>query len=230
MTKYPNPSCVVKVGGGRGFVIEHRICANIPDFETVQSRKRSHSVKSRLVVTAAHCLPHLPPAHACPHLEERTYQDLLRSLDGTKSGVWSECLFADPVADIAVLGCPDEQVLYEEADAYRALTDNVPTLAIAEALSGRGLLLALDGVRWIPTTIRIVSGIYGTLLSIDPPDAGMSGSPILNDAGRAVGIVAVGPETVTKSRERLKNEEAGPQPILMLDLPARIVRARRKLC
>ncbi len=224
MTKLPIPSCVVKVGGGRGFVIEH------PDFETVQSRKRSNSGKSRLVVTAAHCLPDSPPAIASSLLADRTYPDLLRSLDGTKSNVWSECLFADPVADIALLGCPDEQELHEEADAYHALTDDVPALAIDTARSGRGWLLALDGVRWIPTTIRLDSDLYGTVLWIDPPEDGMSGSPILNDAGRAVGIVAIGPDTATRSRESLKNEEAGPQPILMLDLPARIVRARRKLC
>ena len=29
--------------------------------------------------------------------------------------VWAECLFADPVADIAVLGVPDEQYLSSEA-------------------------------------------------------------------------------------------------------------------
>jgi hypothetical protein len=228
MTKHPNPSCVVKVDGGRGFVIEHRIRVHFRDSETVQSRRRSHSVKSRLVVTAAHCLPNLPLAHAYPLPEERIYQNLLSSLDGAKSNVWSECLFADPVADIAVLGCPDEQNLDEEADAYHALTDDVPTLVIAKARSGRGWLLALDRVSWIPTTILLVSNIYGTTLSIDPPEAGMSGSPILNDAGQAVGIVAVGPKTVTPSGERLMNEEAGPQPILMRDLPARIVRVRGK--
>lgn len=218
-----------KFRDGRGFVIEHRIRVSILDFETVQSRKLSNSVKSRLVVTAAHCLPNLPLAHAYPFPEERIYADLLRSLDTTKGKVWSQCLLADPVADIAVLGCPDEQALHEEADAYRALTDDVPTLVIGKAQSGRGWLLALDGVRWIPTTIRLVSGIYGTSLSIDPPEAGMSGSPILNDVGQAVGVVAIGPETVTKSGEHHMNEDAGPQPILIHDLPARMVRARREL-
>jgi hypothetical protein len=229
MTKYPNPSCVVKVGTGRGFVIEHRIRVNIRDFATVQSGKHFYFVKRRFVVTAAHCLPNLPPAHAFPHLMDRIYQELLRSLDGAKSNVWSECLFADPVADIAVLGCPDEQDLAEQADAYHALTDDIPALAIAKARSGRGWLLALDGVRWIPTTIRLASGIYGTSLLIGPTEAGMSGSPILNDSGRAVGIVAIGTETVTESGEHQINKEAGPQPILVNDLPARIVRVRRKL-
>jgi hypothetical protein len=187
-------------------------------------------VKSRLVVTAAHCLPNLPPAHAYPHPKERIYKDLLRSLDGTKSDVCSVCLFADPVADIAVLGCPDEQEQHEEADAYHALTDDLPTLAIAKAQSGQGWLLALDGVRWIPTTIRLVSDRDGTSLLIGPTEAGMSGSPILDDAGRAVGVVAMGAETVASSGERHIEEEAGPQPILMLDLPARIVRVRGKYC
>jgi hypothetical protein len=228
MTKHPNPSCVVKVGGGRGFVIEHRICVNIPDFGAVQSRKRSYSVKSRLVVTAAHCLPHLPLAQSFENLMDRTYPDILRSLDGAKSNVWSECLFADPVADIAVLGCPDEQDFDEQADAYHALTDDVPALAIAKARRGQGWLLAIDGVRWIPTTIRVVSDIYGTSLSIGPTVSGMSGSPILDDVGRAVGVVAMGTETVSTSGERHINEEAGPQPILMHDLPARIVRVRGK--
>jgi len=172
----------------------------------------------------------IPPAFACPLPQEPIYPDLLGSLDGTKGNVWSECLFADPVADIALLGCPDEQDLYQEADAYHALTDDVPALAIANARSGRGWLLALDGVHWIPTTIRVVSDIYGTSLSIDPPEAGMSGSPILNHAGRAVGVVAIGHETGTTSGERRINENAGPQPILMRDLPARMVRARRQSC
>ena len=229
MTKFPNPSFVVKVGGGRGFVIEHRICVTNPDFESVQSPERFYSVTRRLVVTAAHCLPNLPLAHAYPYPEERFYQDLLGSLDTTKSNVCSECLFADPVADIAVLGCPDEHGLVEEADAYHALTDDVPALTIDKARSGRGCVLALDGVRWIPTTIRLDSDLYGTVLWIDPPEAGMSGSPILNDAGRAVGIVAIGLKKVTTSGERNINKEAGPQPILMRDLPARIVRARRRL-
>ena len=37
-------------------------------------------VRQRLVITAAHCLPHFPPSAAYSHLEERTYQDLLAPL------------------------------------------------------------------------------------------------------------------------------------------------------
>ncbi|MFY9531103.1 MAG: hypothetical protein WBC04_02905 [Candidatus Acidiferrales bacterium] len=67
----------------------------------------------------------------------------------------------------------------------------------------------------VRTTLRLFLGCYGSSLSIDPTEAGMSGSPILNSTGRAVGIVAVGAESVRTS----KKERAGPQPILALDLP-----------
>jgi hypothetical protein len=54
--------------------------------------------------------------------EERTYGGLLSTLDGEPS-VMAQCLFADPVSDVALLGSPDNQSFYEEAEAYDALLD-----------------------------------------------------------------------------------------------------------
>ena len=76
-------SAVVRVGDGRGFVVEN-------DDE-------------RLVITAMHCLPELPIAHGASYIEERTYRGLLGPV-GDGQTVWAECLFADPIADLAVLG------------------------------------------------------------------------------------------------------------------------------
>ncbi|MEJ2246907.1 MAG: hypothetical protein P8Y80_12645, partial [Acidobacteriota bacterium] len=73
---------VVKVGDGRGFIVE--------------------SKHSRMVITAVHCLPYFPPPISIADTGERTYQDLLGPLDGDPC-VWCELIFADPVADIAVL-------------------------------------------------------------------------------------------------------------------------------
>lgn len=50
-----------------------------------------------------------------------TYKNFLGPLGG-KRQVWAECLFVDPIADIAVFGTPDTQDLYEQADAYDELT------------------------------------------------------------------------------------------------------------
>jgi hypothetical protein len=83
---------VIRVGDGRGFVVER--------------------ARQRLVLTAAHCLPHLPPANPMSHTEERTYEALLGPL-GAEPTVWAECLFADPVADIAILDGPDNQALFD---------------------------------------------------------------------------------------------------------------------
>src|SRR5262249_29841032 len=93
-------SAVFRVGNGRGFVLEIG--------------------STRYVITAAHCLPKQPPPHGASSLCERTYSELLGRLLDKQLSVWCECLFADPVADIAILGCPDSQELGEEGEAFDA--------------------------------------------------------------------------------------------------------------
>lgn len=216
MANHVNPAVVVKVGGGRGFIIEHRV--KVPPMKP-RLRHQPREIlfaKHRLVVTAAHCLPHLPPVPpVCNY--QRTYKDLLGNLDGSKKDVWAECLFADPVGDIAVLGCPDNQQLSDEADAFDALVDERPAIQCGKASSGRGWILMLSGDRWIETTLKMRSAMWGPFLVVGPTEPGMSGSPILNDAGRAVAIVSQGLETEEKDGAR-KNEDS-TQPILMLNLP-----------
>jgi hypothetical protein len=206
---------------GRGFVIKY--CVSIPplDLPPLRGLRLKRFTERRVVVTAAHCLPKLPLAHAASYLWDRTYGNLLGRLNDPEGSVWAECLFADPVADIAVLGNPDGQELGDEADAYYGLIDNVPALRIGEAQSGPGRVLSLDG-RWICTGIELLSGIEGSSLWIDPNEAGMSSSPILDDAWRAVGLAAVGCETVSAGVR--KNERAGPQPMLSRNLPGWLLR------
>jgi hypothetical protein len=216
MANHVSPAVVVKVGGGRGFIIEHRV--KVPPMKArLRHQPRGIPfVKHQLVVTAAHCLPHLPPVPPA-YDYERTYKDLLGNLHGRNRKVWAECLFADPVGDIAVLGSPSTLELSDKADAYDALVDERPAIEFAKARSGRGWILALSGDRWIETTLKVRSTIWGPSLVVGPTEAGMSGSPILNDAGRAVAIVSQGHETVAKDGVR-KNQD-GAQPILALKLP-----------
>jgi len=155
----PDVSCVVKVGDGRGFVIEHRW--KLPELSTIivkrcKLRPRRFA-KSRLVVTVAHCMGEgLPPAHPASFSEERMYR-LLGSLDGSNHDIWAECLFVDPVADIAVLGRPDDQAFGQEADAYCALTGDVSAVGIDQARNGPGWVLTLDG-HWTHTTLEVLRG------------------------------------------------------------------------
>src|SRR5262249_32119348 len=70
---------VLRVGDGRGFV--------------VAGADESY----RYVITAAHCLPWLPPCMSFSKLEEcSAYQGLLGRLDGAIT-VWAECAFVDPI-------------------------------------------------------------------------------------------------------------------------------------
>ena len=221
----PKPGCVLKVGEGRGFVFEYPY--EVPQSVLREARKRKLRLRPRrwrrVIVTAAHCLGKLPPAHAMSYAEEKTY-NLLGSLDGGRSNVCAECLFVDPVADIAVLGAPDGQLsqeMYEQSEAYDALVDDAPALRIGKPRTGRGWMLGLDG-HWFPTSVKVYSSLFGTALSTGSTKGGMSGSPILNDAGRAVGVVVVGTET-TGGRANTEDEWNGPQPILIRDLPGRFV-------
>src|SRR5215469_16828404 len=107
---------IITAGKGRGFVVTDP----------------SEPSGRRLVITAAHCLPFFPPCAAASLTEERTYEELLSPL-GIKPTVWAECIFVDPIGDIAVLGSPDEQVLSHEADRYQELAGAAEPLPIADA-------------------------------------------------------------------------------------------------
>jgi hypothetical protein len=189
MTNLPNISGVVRVGGGRGFVVRFRFKRWLPAFRQEAGR---YVVRTELrIVTAAHCLPKLLPPHAWSHLEERTYKNLVGVL-GKKRNVWAECLFADPIADIAVLGCPDNQELSDQADAYNALVESVKPLKLGEPEleKGSGWPLSLDKpYRWLPTPTNCPN--VDCLLT-GQVEAGMSGSPVLNSKGQAVAVAAIG--------------------------------------
>jgi hypothetical protein len=195
-------SAVVRVGDGRGFVVRH--------------------AGKRLVLTAAHCLPRdadgnvrMPPPHPCSYLGERTYTVLLGPL-GAETTVWAECLFVNPIADIAILGCPDEQELSREAEAYEAFVGRCKPLPIADApkmgrerveipnyipdgqfgrsymidTPGRGAarVLTLAG-EWTACTVAR----RGTWLAVEDEalvKSGMSGSPVVDAAGRAIALMS----------------------------------------
>jgi hypothetical protein len=143
------------------------------------------------------------------YLEEKTYRALLGPLDSEPT-VWAECLFADPIADIAVLGQPDNQALYEQADAYDRLVESMATLVVEDAPAqgsemvtgfgghrfktwtpgnGPARVLSLDG-RWLDGQVTRRGG----RLDFQPHEffvGGMSGSPIIDATGAAIGVVSV---------------------------------------
>ncbi len=168
---------VLTVGAGRGFVVE--------------------TYKGRLVVTAAHCLPHLPPAASMSFLEERTYAGLLGRLGQREPKVWAECLFADPVADVAVLGAPDGQELWDECKAFESFMEPTSPLRIGEPFAKgepphkcRAQILTLDE-RWVGCVASHFSHAPSLWIedAAEPIVGGMSGSPILDTKGKALGVL-----------------------------------------
>jgi hypothetical protein len=142
--------------------------------------------------------------------------------------VWAQCLFADPIADIAVLGQPDNQSLSDQADAYDELVGSIAALAIADAPAqgtelvgplkiknptpgeGPARVLSLEGDWRQGRVLRRGNG-----LSIEPKElfvGGMSGSPIIDANGAAIGVVSTD----------AKN------PVIVDSLSAQLVRAMRR--
>ena len=126
---------VITAGSGRGFVVE--------------------GAGERVVITAAHCLPFLPPAQSFFEPKERIYGPLLARL-GDEPCAWAVCRFVDPIADIAVFSSPDNP----HADEYKALIETATSLSIGGTLRhpvnfwGPARLLSLDGRRWFSCTVR----------------------------------------------------------------------------
>jgi hypothetical protein len=191
---------IITVGEGRGFLMDAG-----PRLE-------------RIVITAAHCLPHLPPPMTVSSAEDRMYTDFLGPIGGARS-IWAECLFVDPVADIAVLGKPAHDDLIEESENYTAFVEGldplltlghvtfVPWFEITTQKPIAGSVLSLDG-EWIACDVYR-NERYLWLRNVDIR-GGMSGSPIVVDGG-AVGVIGLGCDA--------------PQASLAMHLPVWIVRA-----
>jgi hypothetical protein len=197
---------VITVGEGRGFVVEHR--------------------GEHLVVTASHCLPWLPSGFGIAYSEEHVYRNMLGSL-GSAPTVACECLFINPIADVAVVGVPDTQTYSDEADRYRALLEYATPFRITEAAEkARGFIFNLEG-EWFECQVQWMQNGDGPLWVsklAQPIEGGMFGSPIVSETGNAIGIVSA---SVIETEEDAATDEFGASnPRLMRDLPLWLLRTQ----
>jgi hypothetical protein len=187
---------VLTVGHGRGFVVE--------------------SARSYLVITAAHCLPQLPVADPSAD-QERTYRRLLSPL-GKEPLVTTECWFVDPVSDLAVLGPPDDQALFNDYEAYDKLMKSSAVLPTAPVpaqvgVEFAGWLLSLKG-GWYRCSLSLYDGGLWVSDASEAILGGMSGSPILNGDGVAIGVISC-----SSGKDSDVHIEGGPNPRLIHHLP-----------
>lgn len=142
---------------------------------------RGFVVEHGFVLTAAHCLPLVPeslvvnvPAHRAAYAHEKTV------LIGGR--VFAEVLFVDPVSDVAVIGRPDDELNTRLWDHFM---DDRPWLKFAKKPTSSVKLRYPDGWRYVELT-PTSNSLIGECNSL----GGMSGSPILNRAGKVVGLVS----------------------------------------
>jgi hypothetical protein len=186
---------IIRVGiGGRGFIVG--------------------AGTERYIITAAHCLPHFPEPHLANSVNELSYPDILSVLGKPERRVWAELAEFNSASDFAVFGAPDSQTLSEEYEQYEAFTEHT-TMRIGESpppspsmqLSDFDLMSEAD-LSWRPFGVEAPAW----MLSLDDQclrcmvrnngrflmatqggqhiKSGMSGSPIINDDGAAIGLVS----------------------------------------
>ena len=208
---------VVRVEDGRGFVME--ITEAIPKNEKFRLHgkviPKNLFRTRRVVVTAAHVLPNLPPAHGDPRPEDKIYP-VVGPLDCETPSIKTECLFANPVADLAILGEADVEV-YEEGeneDAFLDLVEEATALSLTRLTNPlSGWLLSLDN-QWAPCTLKLRHGLW--VFDAMELKAGMSGSPILLKDGGVGGVVS---NFQVKDMKTGAGTQGGPQPWLPHALP-----------
>lgn len=216
----------ISVGNGRGFVLLAESLGPI-------------------VITAAHCIGKPRPS-ATAESTERLYKAIFGPLDARERPIPGQLAFADPVADIAVLGRPDWASMPDETSAYECFTKATCPLRISApprpldhqmleiSLETEGAVpsekyspvwvLSLKG-EWTRCSARwSLSGHLWVKNERNVLSPGMSGSPIVDESGAIVGAVTV----VKPSRALDDGRGYGPQPRLTEDLPRRLVKELRR--
>ncbi|MCZ6719094.1 MAG: hypothetical protein O6944_08110 [Gammaproteobacteria bacterium] len=173
-----------------------------------------------VVITAAHCLPHLPPAYSACGTQEKTYFNLLGPVGEDNPSIAAECLFVNPVADIAILGAPDNQMFIDQSEAYWSLMEGKQLDIVDAPEEGKAWLLDLN-MEWGPCAFERVANNLWLTNATQGILGGMSGSPIMMENGGAIGVVVVG--SIIGPGDADSDMDAcfdgGPNPTLMADLP-----------
>jgi hypothetical protein len=154
----------------------------------------------------------VPPPHLGRFLEEYTFAKVVGPL-GEKPHASAECVFVDTIADLAVLGSPDNQALSDQAGEYVALTAALPAISLAippaavdrkarreskmtraeflKRFESRAWVLSLDG-QWFECAATYSEGGMLTIRTKGSKRVvnGMSGSPVVTLDGVALALVS----------------------------------------
>jgi hypothetical protein len=175
---------VVQVGKGRGFIVS--------------------AGESRYVVTAAHCLPRsrYPKPHLGNGVPELTFPKIIGPLGKKERTIWAELCALSLNDDVAVFAEPDGQELYDQRTEYETFTEAAITIGKPPAVvpsyqwgatpGTAAFVLSLEG-KWQRCTVHNGGRFLRTTNHGDNHiKGGMSGSPIIDETGAAIGLISTG--------------------------------------
>jgi len=153
------------------------------------------AVSDYVIVTAAHCLSRIPTA---PGGDDWTVEAAIASKsDPTKKSL-AFVRFVDPCSDVAILsncGSDGELDHSRDIEAFEALLASLTKLGIAGTPCGRSCrcyIPTIDGV-WKSATVQSFPGSIAPRWTIELKGGvpgGTSGSPVVDEWGRAIGVVS----------------------------------------
>ena len=145
-----------------------------------------------LILTAAHVIGWTATGDMA--LASDDYRETVQIRSGEKVETSVVCL--EPIADIAFLGCPDDQRSWDEAEAFESLIGAIRPLRIYEKelpirRPMRVHILTHTG-RWVEGTVQQYKPQSHRLHvhTFRPIAGGTSGGPIVTDRGDLVGVVS----------------------------------------
>ncbi|SDJ17589.1 MULTISPECIES: hypothetical protein [Bradyrhizobium] len=183
---------IVRVGaGGRGFIVG--------------------AGEDRFVITAAHCLPleRLPTPHLANSINEYTFEDIIGPLHAKKLTIWGELCMFNLTDDVAAFAAPDDQELYDQCARYEEFT-GAAAMALGKSPDvlaphlwedhpgTTAFTLSLKG-EWQCCTVYNNGRLLVITEGADAIKGGMSGSPIIDINGAAIGLVSTGSDSHNKN-------------------------------
>ena len=143
------------------------------------------------ILTAAHCVNYRVEgamALGCPFLER---------VKTSKGELVATVVAVEPVADIAVLGPPDDQMLFNEAQEYEQFCEQTRPVALCsrrKSFTGKIPIHILSpSLKWIDGTANVIRPCRPTAFVVAESEVknGASGGPIIDDAAALIGLTSI---------------------------------------
>jgi hypothetical protein len=179
-------------------------------------------VDGGLIITAAHCVDW----DCSGRMAQGEFY--LSNITTGSGDLLADTVAVEPVSDIAVLGCPDNQSFPDESDAFDELCERIAPVKLLKrtpkAFKPFPVWIRTHFKNWVAGNATYYGSnstfAYKTESEIL---CGTSGGPIVNHAGELVGVVSHGP--ISRSQGKYVSA-AG---LLPLALPAWIIARTSRL-